>query len=90
MARKHYSNRTFTAMIKNPDRVADDLGPLRHIAAIAQLGNVLCSNQKDKNDWKIRMLEAGMKDNLSLPDDWQNLSEEEKERRLDGAINCIK
>ena len=81
----------FQAMIKNPNRVDEDLAPLKHIAAIASLGNLFCNTQKDKNDWKERMLKAGLENKgLIMPDDWESLSEKDKERRLDGAINCIK
>ena len=81
----------FKDMIKNPNRVEEDLAPLKHIAAIAQLGNLFCDNQKDKNDWKERMLKAGLENKgLIMPDDWDQLSEEDKENRLNGAINCLK
>lgn len=61
------------------------------IALVAQIGNLLCDSQKEKNDWKARMLKAGLgNQGLSMPEDWETLSEEEKERRLDNVINELK
>jgi hypothetical protein len=56
------------------------------IAGIAKLGDILCDNQKDKNDWKARMIKAGMGEGLIMPDDWGTLSENEKQTRLDNVI----
>jgi len=67
-----------------------DWTELKSIGMIASLGEVFCDNQKDKNDWKARMLKAGLENKgLSIPEDWDSLSEEEKEKRLNGAIECI-
>jgi len=61
------------------------------IAGIAQLADVLIESKQAKNSWKERMLKAGLENKgLIMPDDWESLSEKDKERRLDGAINCIK
>lgn len=57
------------------------------IAGIAKLGEILCDNQKDKNNWKERMIRAGMGENIIMPSDWPNLLEEEKEKRLNAVIN---
>lgn len=57
------------------------------IAAICKLGEVLCSGQKEKNDWKTRMIKAGLGNRgLEIPDDWETLSEDEKETRLNNVI----
>jgi lysyl-tRNA synthetase class II len=55
------------------------------ISAIAQIGNLLCNDQKEKNDWKKRMLLAGLPD-LNIPEDWDLLSENDKENRLNMVI----
>ena len=55
------------------------------IANIASLGNIFADNQKDKNSWKERMLKAGVNE-LDFPDNWNELSEDEKENRLDKVI----
>lgn len=57
------------------------------IAGIAQLGDLFCDNQKDKNDWKERMIKAGLGDGLIMPNDWGTLNEQEKENRLNLVIN---
>ena len=57
------------------------------IKAIEQMGDILCEDKKDKNDWKLRMLKAGLSDKgLSIPEDWETLSEDEKETRLNKVI----
>jgi len=58
------------------------------IAGIAKIGEVLCETQAEKNDWKERMIKAGLGDKgLIMPDDWLVLSEDEKEKRLNNVIN---
>jgi len=58
------------------------------IAGIAKLGELFCENQKDKNDWKARMIKAGLGNKgLIMPDDWDSLSENDKEARLNMVIN---
>lgn len=59
------------------------------IGAIAKLGNVLCDTQKDKNDWKTRMIKAGLGEGLIMPDDWNTLSEDDKETRLNNVLKEI-
>ena len=53
------------------------------IGAIAKMGEILCDDQKAKNDWKERMIRAGLGEGLIMPDDWGTLSEDEREKRLD-------
>lgn len=65
--------------------------PFTTVAAIASLADFFTDNQKEANDWKRRMLTAGIPDGLlSMPDDWDELSEDEKQKRLDGAIKILK
>lgn len=61
---------------------------LRTVAGVAAMGDILAGDSKAaKNDWKARMLKAGLENKgLIMPDDWESLSEEEKEKRLNGAI----
>lgn len=68
----------------------EDLSHLKTIGAIAQLGELFCDNQKDKNDWKKRMLKAGLENKgLTFPDDWDTLTEEQKESRLNKAVEVL-
>ena len=63
---------------------------LKTVAMIANLGNVFGKTQKEKNDWKARMLKAGLENKgLIMPDDWDNLDEATKEARLNGAIEQL-
>lgn len=65
-------------------------GGLGMIAGIAKLGEIFCKTVKDQNDWKVRMLKAGLENRgLMIPADWGSLSEAEKQRRLDGAIASL-
>ena len=57
----------------------------KSIAMVAQIGNLLCNEQKEKNDQKKRMLLAGFP--LDIPEDWDLLNENEKENRLNNVIN---
>jgi hypothetical protein len=58
------------------------------IAAVAKLGEIFTDNQKESNDWKARMLKAGLT-GLDIPDDWNQLDEAEKTKRLDNVINHL-
>jgi hypothetical protein len=58
-------------------------------AMVAQMGEFFGKTQKDKNDWKKRMLKAGMP-GLDIPEDWDKLSEDEKETRLNKVIEGMK
>lgn len=54
------------------------------------LGDVLNTDQKSTNDFKLRMLKAGFIHGLDVPDDWDDLSEDEKTKRLEqvqGVLN---
>jgi len=64
--------------------------PFKAIAMIAKIGEIMTSDKKGQNDWKKRMLNAGLENSgISFPEDWDQLSEEEKETRLNGAISSI-
>jgi len=73
---------------KRKDREEVD-SRFRSIGAVAQLGEVFGKTQKEKNDWKKRMLQAGLSQ-LDIPEDWDKLSESEKEKRLDKVIELMK
>lgn len=55
------------------------------VSMVAKMGEIMCDDKKDANDWKKRMIEAGL-GGVSFPDDWDNLSEEEKESRMNKAL----
>lgn len=60
---------------------------LRTISMVAKIGEAFCSDQKGQNDWKARMLKAGLGNRgLDMPEDWNSLDEDEKQKRLDGVI----
>ena len=73
------------------DNNKEDLSNFKTIGMIAQLGEVFCENQKDKNDWKERMLKAGLENKgLVMPDNWNDLDENTKQERLDKVIEQMK
>ena len=80
--------KTFQKYIKNYDPMSGS--GLRTIAMVAKMGDVLGKNKKERNDWKTRMIKAGLeKRGLIMPDNWNKLSEEEKQTRLDKVIKQL-
>lgn len=69
---------------KSTEELNDHFGM---IAGIAKLGEILCDTAKEQNDWKSRMIKAGMGEGIMMPDDWDTLSEEDKATRLNNVIN---
>lgn len=64
-----------------------DWSAFKMVGAIARVGDLICTNQKEKNDWKARMIKAGLGNKgLELPEDWETLNEDEKEKRLNLVI----
>jgi len=61
----------------------EDTG-LGGLGMIMAMGDIIAGDsQKEKNDWKTRMLKAGLEGKgLIMPDDWDELSEDDKEERL--------
>lgn len=69
---------------------SQDKDMLKSVAMVAKLGELLTNNKKEANDWKARMLRAGLENKgLIMPDDWEALSEEDKTKRLDGVISLL-
>ena len=62
-----------------------DWSGFKTTSAVAKMGELFCDNQKDKNDWKKRMLKAGIQ-GLDIPEDWDELDEDTKTARLDAVI----
>ena len=64
---------------------------LKTVANVMALGDLFGETQKEKNDWKARMLKAGLENKgLIMPEDWDQLDEATKTARLDGAIEALK
>jgi len=65
-------------------------GMMKSVSIVAALGAILCPDQKSKNDWQTRILKAGLGNRgLQMPDNWDQLTEDEKEKRLAGALGAI-
>lgn len=58
--------------------------PFKAVQMACALGSLLCADGKEKNDFKKRML--GTVHGIQFPEDFDTLPEEERQRRLDGAI----
>lgn len=79
--------------VKNRGDDSDEgMRNLKSIGMVAMLGEMMAGDSiKAKNDWKARMLKAGLGNSgLEMPDDWETLSEKEKERRLNQAIGVLR
>jgi hypothetical protein len=64
-----------------------DWSGFKSTAMIAKLGDIMTSNKKESNDWKARMIKAGLGNKgLEMPEDWDKLDEETKEARLNSVI----
>lgn len=61
----------------------------RSVGMVMALGSILFDNKKDANAFKTRIAKAGFGEGIDLPDDWDQLSEDEKERRLNGATDIL-
>ena len=60
---------------------------LKSIGLVMAFGDIFGQTQKEKNDWKARMLKAGLENKgLIMPEDWDTLSEDAKEVRLNKVI----
>ena len=67
-----------------------DWSDFKAVSMVAKVGDILCENQKDKNDWKARMLKAGFENKgLIMPDDWETLDENTKGERLNAVIKLL-
>ena len=63
---------------------------LKAIGNIAKLGEIFSDTKKGKNDWKEKMIKIGLGNKgLIMPEDWNELSENEKERRLNGVVKML-
>ena len=63
-------------------------GHVKLTATMAKAAALLMDDKKAANDIKVRILKAGLGQMLMIPDNWNELSEDEKERRLDKAIEA--
>jgi hypothetical protein len=51
----------------------------------------MCQDKKEQNDWKARMLKAGLGNaGLQMPEDWESLDEQTKEARLNAVISVLR
>ncbi len=66
-----------------------DWSTFKSVANIAKIGEIFCDNTKDKNDWKDRMIKAGFGNSIQIPEDWETLSDTEKEDRLNQCIRLL-
>ena len=58
--------------------------PFGLASLVASFAEIFSETPQQKNDWKKRMLAT--QKGITFPDNWDTLSEEEKQKRLDEAI----
>lgn len=89
LIRSHFSGdeqAIFLAMADNDFQ--DGTSHLRTVGLVASLGSLLCDVPEEQNAWKKKMLSTVH--GVDFPEDFDQLPEEEKTRRLDGAIKALK
>lgn len=75
-------------MKKSKVKKSKEDNPFRAMAMVMKIGELIAGDtKKEKNDWKLRMLKAGMGEGIDMPEGWDELPEDEKERRLNGIID---
>ena len=87
-----YYLRLFKKFIDNGGKVEAERvkQEFKTIATIASLGSIFGKDQKESNDWKARMIKAGLGNKgLVMPEDWDSLDENTKQARLDKLINYM-
>jgi len=76
-------------IVKKDDDKISPLGQhIKSVTGVCAIGELLCNTQKEKNAWNKRMINT--LPGASFPDDWDTLSEKEKQRRLEGGISALK
>lgn len=79
---------TCNSYIKNYQEKPDPF--LETVSSVARMGEFFGKNQKESNDWKARMLKAGLENKgLIMPEDWDTLDEDTKTTRLDNVIALL-
>ena len=86
---KHFEGKEKEKYLKIADQegLKESGGFLKTVGMIAKIGNVLCEKKEEKNTWKKRMMATVP--GINFPENFDSLPEEEKARRLDGAIKFL-
>ena len=71
-------------MINGKTKEQSEQDVMKFASTVAKLGSLFHTEKEDQNNWKKRMLNTV--DGVSFPDNWDSLSESEKEKRLNKAI----
>jgi len=61
---------------------------IKSVNMVCSMGKLLCKSPEEKNNWDKKMINT--LPGVSFPDDFDNLPEKEKRRRLDGALGTLK
>jgi hypothetical protein len=70
--------------------IAAQQSEFKLLARVAKMGSILTETKAQENAWKVRMLKAGLENKgLVIPSDWNTLTEEEKETRLNNVIKVL-
>ena len=61
--------------------------PFKAVKMVCAMGSILCNTDEEKTNWNKRMI--GTIQGIDFPEDFDSLPEEEKKRRLDGALTVL-
>ena len=59
--------------------------PLALLGMVSALGDIMTDNKKESNKWKERFIMK--QEGIIKPEDWNELTEQENEKRLNGVID---
>jgi len=75
--------------MKNSKKNSNTTDIFNILLMVTKLGDIICNTSEEKNDWKVRMMKASLGQGVDFPDDWDSLPEEEKTKRLTGALSVL-
>jgi hypothetical protein len=85
----HFDKKTAARYIKAIDKKVRGIEEKRFdpVKMVCAMGEILNTTPEDKNNWKKRML--GTIPGIEFPEGFDELPEEEKQRRLNGALEVL-
>jgi hypothetical protein len=67
-----------------------DWSGMRMVGAIASMGDLFATTPKEKNEWKVRMLKAGLKNQgLDIPEGFEKLPQRVQTKRLNLVTDTL-
>lgn len=85
--RKHFDEKEAKKYIAKVDGKPKENEQFKAVGLACAIGELLCDKPEEKNAWKKKML--GTIPGINFPEDFDSLPEEEKQRRLNGAVDIM-